>query len=216
MTDRKSVLDKNRIEALTDGIYAIALTLAVLTIDVSELPPVGPNGHFINSLSVTFPQILHYAIAFFVLVSFWMAHHRQVSYIGHVDRVYVWLNVVTLFFVALVPFTTDLVGSYSEYPLAVTFYAGNLFMIGLFTTVSWIYAAGGGRLLSSAIPEDLYVYTIGRGMAVPFVCLIIIAYSNLVSADGSTWLFLLIPLIHVIIRMFVRKAYPGSGEPGDN
>ncbi len=166
MTERVRVLSKNRVEALTDGIYAIALTLAVLTIDVEELPPLGSGDSFAAALSVTFPQILHYAIAFFVLITFWMAHHRQVSYIRHVDGVYVWLNVVTLFFVALIPFTTDLVGSYSEYPLAVTFYAGNLFMIGLLTTFSWVYAAGGGRLLSEGgISMEGYVSAIGRGLS---------------------------------------------------
>jgi len=217
MTERVRVLGKNRVEALTDGIYAIALTLAVLTIDVGELPTIGSGESFADALSVTFPQILHYAIAFFVLISFWMAHHRQVSYIKHVDMVYVWLNVLTLFFVALIPFTTDLVGSYSEYSLAVTFYCGNLFMIGLLTTISWIYAAGGGRLLSDAgISEEGYVSAIGRGLTVPFVCIIIIAWANLVSADGSTWLFLLIPLIHIVIKITIKKAYPGPGQPKKN
>ena len=67
MAEKVRVLGKNRIEALTDGIYAIALTLAVLTIDVGELTPVGSGESFAATLSVTFPQILHYAIAFFVL-----------------------------------------------------------------------------------------------------------------------------------------------------
>lgn len=218
MTERTRVLGKNRVEALTDGIYAIALTLAVLTIDVGELPPLGSGESFAAALSVTFPQLLHYAIAFFVLLSFWMAHHRQVSYIKHVDGVYVWLNMVTLFFVALIPFTTDLVGSYSEYPLAVTIYCGNLFMIGLLTTISWIYAARGGRLLSDGgISPQGYVSAIGRGLAVPLVCIIVIVWANLVSADGSTWLFLLIPLIHFIIKVFINKAYPGGpGQPKNN
>lgn len=214
MTEKVRVLGKNRVEALTDGIYAIALTLAVLTIDISELPPVGPGEQFVNSLSVTYPQILHYAIAFFVLISFWMAHHRQVSYIKHVDAVYVWLNVVTLFFVALIPFTTDLVGSYSEYPLAVTFYAGNLFMIGLLTTVSWIYAARGGRLLSEKISGEVYMSVIARGLTVPVICVIIIAYANLVSADNSTLLFLLIPLIHQLFKVLIKRIYPPGERAG--
>ena len=207
MTEKRRVLGKNRIEALTDGIYAIALTLAVLTIDVDELPPVGTDGQFIDSLAVTFPQILHYAIAFFVLVSFWMAHHRQVNYVSHVDATFIWLNVVTLFFVALIPFTTDLVGTYTEYPLAVTFYAGNLCMIGLLTTVSWIYIAGKGRLISESISEEAYISGIARGMTVPLVSIIIIVYANLVSASNSTYLFLLIPLIMMFVNKIMKRIY---------
>lgn len=192
-------LSKHRIEALTDGIYAIALTLAVLTIDVGELPPVGVDGHFIDSLSVTFPQIMHYAIAFFVLISFWMAHHRQVSYIRNVDKTYIWFNVLTLFFVALVPFTTDLVGSYSEYTVAVIFYAGNLFIIGILTTLAWIYAAGSGRLLSEKISYETYVTSIARGLSVPAICVLVILFACTVSASGSTLLFFLIPVVVVIL-----------------
>ena len=136
-----------------------------------------------------------------------MAHHRQVSYIRHVDGVYVWLNVLTLFFVALIPFTTDLVGSYSEYPLAVNVYAGNLFMIGLFTTISWIYAAGNGRLLSESISREGYMSAVTRGLTVPVVCIIVIAWANLVSASGSTLIFLLIPVIHFVFRILVKKIY---------
>ena len=210
MTERTRVLGKNRIEALTDGIYAIALTLAVLTIDVDELPPVGADGRFIDSLAVTFPQILHYAIAFFVLISFWMAHHRQVSYITHVDKVLVWLNVLTLFFVALVPFTTDLVGTYAEYPLAVSFYAGNLCMIGLLTTASWFYIAGKGRLINETVSRENYVSGIVRGLTVPLVSIIIIVYANLVSASNSTYLFLLIPVVMQLVNIMMKRIYsPG-------
>lgn len=64
---KEMALGKNRVEALTDGIYAIAMTLGVLTIDVSELPAIPEGGHLINHLSVISPHIIHYAIAFFRL-----------------------------------------------------------------------------------------------------------------------------------------------------
>ena len=201
--DKEMALGKNRVEALTDGIYAIAMTLAVLTIDVSELPAVPEGGLLINHLSVIFPHILHYAIAFFVLLSFWMAHHRQMNYIQHVDTIYTWLNLVTLFFVATITFTTDLVGSYSEYPIAVTFYAGNLLLIGLFSSVSWYYATAGRRLVVDSITEDQIKLFKARGMSVPIVSIIVILCANFLSTSYSTALFLLIPLMNkIIIRIY--------------
>lgn len=212
MAEGKIILGKNRVEALTDGIYAIALTLAVLTIDIDELPPVGDSGSFVSSLSVIFPQLLHYAIAFFVLISFWMAHHRQIEHIGHVDKTYIWLNVISLFFVALVPFTTDLVGSYSDYPLAITIYAGNLMVIGLISTLSWIYAAGNGRLLSREITHEYYISVIGRGLTVPTICVVIIVFAYLVSADYSTLLFLLIPFVKSAYGRVMPKIFTAGGN----
>lgn len=201
--DKETALGKNRVEALTDGIYAIAMTLAVLTIDVSELPAVPEGGHLINHLSVIFPHILHYAIAFFVLLSFWMAHHRHMNSIHHVDTIYTWLNLVTLFFVATITFTTDLVGSYSEYSLAVTFYAGNLLLIALFSSASWHYATAGRRLVVDSITDEQILVFKARSISVPIVSIIVILYANFLSTSYSTALFLLIPLMHkIIIRIY--------------
>ena len=201
---KEMALGKNRVEALTDGIYAIAMTLGVLTIDVSELPAVPEGGHLINHLSVIFPHILHFAIAFFVLISFWMAHHRQMNSIHHVDTVYTWLSLVTLFFVATITFTTDLVGSYSKYPIAVTFYAGNLLLIGLFSSVSWYYATAGRRLVVDSITDEQILVFKARGMSVPIVSIIVILCANFLSTSYSAALFLLIPVMHKIIIKIYR------------
>jgi len=200
---KEMALGKNRVEALTDGIYAIAMTLGVLTIDVSELPAIPEGGHLINHLSVISPHIIHYAIAFFVLISFWMAHHRQMNHMRDVDAIYTWLSLVTLFFVAIVPFTTDLVGSYSEYPMAVTLYAGNLLMIGLLSSASWYYATAGRRLVTDSISKDRIQLFKARGLSAPVVAIIVILYANFISASYSTILFLLIPLMKkMMIRIY--------------
>lgn len=202
---KEMLLGKNRVEALTDGIYAIAMTLGVLTINVSDLPRVPEGGHLLKHFSIIYPHVLHYAIAFFVLISFWMAHHRQMNNIQHVDSTYTWLNLVTLFFVSIVPFTTDLVGTYSKFSAAVTCYAGNLLLIGLFSSVSWHYAAAGRRLLVNSITEDQIAVSKSRGISVPIVSVIVILYANFISPSNATVLFLLISPMHKIINRIYRQ-----------
>ena len=99
------------------------------------------------------------------------------------------------------------VGTYAEYPLAVSFYAGNLCMIGLLTTTSWIYIAGKGRLISEDVSRETYVSGIARGMMVPLVSIIIIIYANLVSASNSTYLFLLIPAVMYLISVLMKRIH---------
>jgi uncharacterized membrane protein len=198
-------LNKNRIEALTDGIYAIALTLAVLTIDISEIP-ITDGRSIVPALKTILPQLMHYAIAFFVLASFWCAHHRQTETIKKVDNTYVWLNILTLFFVALVPFTTDLIGDYGEYPPAVVVYAGNLFLIGSLNLMAIYYANSKGGLISGDIEKEYIEYFIAKSLVVPVICIIIIIFAYTVSSTGSTFLFLLIPAFYQIIKRVYKKA----------
>jgi len=196
-------LGKNRVEALTDGIYAIVLTLGVLTIDISELPPPGDNLDIYNSLTSIFPQILYYAIAFFVLISFWMAHHRMMDCITHVDNIFNWMNMVALFFVALVPFTTDLMGYYDEYSLAVEIYAANLLVIGALQTGLWYYITSKGGFLKTNISKEIILTSKLRGLACPIVALIVMLYAWLISAEQATILFLLIPVVSIILNRII-------------
>ncbi|MBN2734248.1 MAG: DUF1211 domain-containing protein [Methanomicrobiaceae archaeon] len=193
-------LGKNRIEALTDGVYAIALTLGVLSIDISELPAASSQGALYNSLDVILPQVFYYAIAFFVLISFWMAHHRMMDYVSRVDNIFNWMNVVALFFVALVPFTTDLMGYYDDYPLAITLYAANLMIIGVLLTSSWNYISSKKELMrADTTPEIILRFKI-RGISCPLVAFIVIIYSNLISTEHATAFFMLIPVVSIIIE----------------
>lgn len=204
-------LDKNRVEAITDGIYAIAMTLGVLTINVSDLPTGAAGGDILRHFGLIFPQVMHYAIAFFVLISFWMAHHRQMSMICRVDSTYVWLNLVSLFFVATVPFTTDLMGTYSSSPAAVSFYAGNLFIIGLFASLAWFYATAKKRLVAPDFPNKHILLVRVLCVSVPAVSLVVILYAHLVSADYATLLFMLLPVVQKLIKsLFTGKSRAGS------
>lgn len=196
-------LNKNRIETLTDGIYAIALTLAVLTIDVSELQA---GDGTMPSLSVIVPQVINYAIAFFVLASFWSGHHRQTDTIEKVDNTYIRLNISMLFFVALVPFTTDLMGSFNRYPIVVLIYSGNLFIIGVLNILASYHANRSLRPSSKKIPDAEYRYIIAKGLVIPVTCILVITFAYTVSAEYSGIIFLLIPVVHQLLKKAVTAS----------
>lgn len=198
-------LGKNRIEALTDGIYAISLTLGVLSLDISEIPSPDESGSIYNSFSVVFPQLFYYMIAFFVLVSFWMAHHRMTDCITRVDNIFNWINIIALFFVALVPFTTDFMGYYDSYSLAVEIYAANLLVIGVLQTASWNYISSKKGYLKENITDEIILSFKLRGMVCPAAAVIVILYAWLVSAEYATFLFMLIPLGDAIANRILSK-----------
>ncbi len=124
-------MGKNRIEALTDGIFAVAMTLLVLDIK----PPVHlrfeTNDALIDHLSVLKHSFVMYAISFVVVAMFWMGHHLQFHFVRRVDRQLLWINLLFLLVVVAVPFSTNLVGDHGHLQLSVVVYAVNLLVLTL-------------------------------------------------------------------------------------
>ena len=104
------MLTTRRIEALADCIFAFAMTLLVLTL---TLPDVMQTKLSLSQLLVAqWPKFFNYALSFLLLAVFWVIHHQQFHVIRRTDSRHVWINVGILMFVALMPFSTDVVGDY--------------------------------------------------------------------------------------------------------
>jgi uncharacterized membrane protein len=124
-------LSRNRIEALTDGVFAVAMTLLVLDIKVPELEPPSATAELPLKLLALWPKFLSYLISFVILGVYWVGHHIQLSFIRRADRPLLWINVLFLLWVALVPFSTALLGEYAKTRIAIAVYGANLIAIGL-------------------------------------------------------------------------------------
>jgi uncharacterized membrane protein len=131
---REHQLEFARIVAFSDGVMAIAITLLVLNIDVPELPD-DRAYQLADELYQLAPTLLAYALSFAVIGRFWMGHHRFFGTLYGFDAGLIALNLAYLAFVVLIPFTTDLVDSYSSEPAAPISYAVNL---GCAALVNWL------------------------------------------------------------------------------
>jgi len=125
MTAQRRELE--RVNAFSDGVFAIAITLLVLNIDVPDVAT-GELGHAIKDLG---DDLLAYAIGFAVMGLFWYGHHRLFSRLARSDGRLVLTNMLLLGLVGLMPFSTGVLGNYDG-PLAVSIFAAN---VGLATIV---------------------------------------------------------------------------------
>lgn len=191
-------LSKHRIEALTDGIYAIVMTLAVLSIDISALPSWTSPDTILPALGVILPQLLHYAVAFFILASFWVGYHQQCHYISHVDYRYIWITMTGLFFIALIPFSTELAGDFSESPIAVQAFAFNMFLIGVINVAGWRYASRDHRLLHKEVKQEQIIHSDNLGLVIPIFALGS-AFLAFYLSSYAFLIFVFIPVIHLVI-----------------
>jgi uncharacterized membrane protein len=176
-------LTKGRVEALTDGIFAFAMTLLVTTLDfpnsTGPLPPLTPSGF----LSLYSPDLVHYVIAFAALAGFWVAHHIQFHSIQRVDRTAIGMNIACLLFVALLPFSTAIAGDYPDTPFAAMVFEANLLVIGLLFLLFWNYATTGHRLVERSLDGKVIAAGTRRGLIIPLLSVMGI----LLALSGVTW-----------------------------
>jgi len=189
------VLTTRRIEALADGIFAIAMTLLVLTLTLPDM--VQTKLSLSQLLAEQWPKFFNYALSFVLLAIFWMVHHQQFHVIRRTNRIHVWINIGILMFVALMPFSTDVVGDYSHETLAELVFSANLMILGLLFLLNWWYACRKHRLVDPDLDRETIVGGIRRSCVTPGVAAVSMILSFFVPGWGL-WVYMLIPFIHML------------------
>jgi TMEM175 potassium channel family protein len=133
-----------RILALSDGVFAIALTLLILDIAV---PATTSDNELGAALLHLWPRYLAYALSFLVIARFWVIHHQTFRLIVRDNATLVWLNFLLLIFIAFLPFPTAVLGAHERSPAAAVLYAVALCLTSASSAAYLWYATGRGNLL---------------------------------------------------------------------
>ena len=147
-------MNTNRLEAFSDGVFAIAITLLVLEIKV---PP--PDVALGAGLLRLWPSYFAYIVSFLVIGAIWINHHAMFRRIVRVDETLLLLNVLHLMLTAFLPFPTAVLAQAFHHKsgeaIASAFYGGTVSVNGLFVAAIWFYAARRHRLLGDHVtPQE--------------------------------------------------------------
>jgi uncharacterized membrane protein len=183
-----------RIEALADGVFAIAMTLLVLDLKV---PINVAPGELFNSVSHLAPQFIAYAVSFMVLAVYWIGHHNQFHLIIHSDRTLLWINMFFMMSIAFLPFSTGLLASYNDETTAVVLYGSNVIFSGLALYAHWVYASGKGKLIKEGVPERIISITKFR-ILIGVVFYVVTTSIAFISTKVSLILFAALPFVYMI------------------
>jgi uncharacterized membrane protein len=179
-------VNKGRVEAFSDGIFAIAITLLVLTIaqptNYSKLA---------RQLLDRWPSLAAYVVSFLVLGIMWLNHHTVFSYVQRIDHGFFYRNLVLLMTVVFIPYPTEVFGEAlrtgipSGERTAAVFYSTVMTVNAVAWAALWLYASTGRRLLNDKLPEEqrrkstigfvagtgVYLVSIGIAFINPYLCL---------------------------------------------
>ncbi len=143
-----------RLAALSDGLFAVAMTLLVLDLRVPAAATIHGEGDLLHALAALAPQLLVYLMSFLTLGMFWVGQQTQLNHLERADRDIAWIHLMFLFVVTLVPFSTRLMIAFLAYRAALLVYWGNILLLGATLFASWRCATHSGLVRADA-PEGI-------------------------------------------------------------
>jgi len=194
-----------RLTFLSDGIFAIAITLLVLDIRVPEIAENLVATELPKELLHLVPNILGYIISFVMMGIYWIAHHNMFMYIKHHNHVMLWLNTIFMMCVASVPFPTALLSRYPNQQISVVAYAGILAITGIALNLIWWYATTHRQVEETVDPA--FIAFVHRYIRIaPLVYLISIGVSFF-SLAIAKFLFVVVAAFYIVPKSYHRHHY---------
>jgi uncharacterized membrane protein len=192
-------LTKNRLEAFSDGVLAIIITIMVLELKV-------PHGTELSSLTPVIPFFVSYVLSFIYLGIYWNNHHHMLHTVKKVSGGILWANLHLLFWLSLIPFVTGWMAENHFAPMPVALYGVNLLMaaISYFILQTLILKIhGSDSLLAKAVGKDLK----GKASPILYIIAIILTFFNEWAA-GAIYVF--VALIWLIPDRRIEKIMYGD------
>ena len=192
----------SRIEAFSDGVFAIVVTLLVLELRVPHLPENYTSQDVIRELLHLGPKFISFALSFLVIAIFWANHHQMFHSLERSDRAMLWYNNLLLFTLSFVPFPTAFLGEYPTNMISVMLYGFAMFAASVSFNLLLRHAVHAG-LFQPSISKQITDESIKRGLFGPVIYFISIV-SALISVYISLAIFILVPVFYFIPQRIVK------------
>ena len=200
-------MSTSRLEAFSDGVFAIAITLLVLDLHVDA-----PAGHLAHALAKEWPHYATFVVSFLTIGIIWVNHHSQFQIVRQVDRPLLFINLLLLMVVVLIPFPTGLLAGHlhsgSDQHVAAAVYSGTLLAMGVAFFANWRYAASRAHLLHTGLTPAQVRSLVRRNITglTPYALAVGLAF---ISAPVS---------LGICAAVAVYYVFPGSlpEHPGDS
>jgi len=217
----KKEFQLERIALFSDAVFAIAITLLVIEIKIPEIHENVSDKALLHSLGHLIPKFVGFLVSFMLIALFWNVHHRMFGLVTGYDRKLKVLNLVFLFFVVLMPFST---GFYSEYAgpelfrsqlkVPMTFYVLNFCCMGFTNYFMWRHIMNPKNKLAEP-PIDPLTAKLSkmRSLTVPIIFLTMLPVAYLTNVLIAVYIPMLTPVVLGLLRKRIAKRYKPAPQP---
>lgn len=203
-----------RLAALSDGIFGVAMTLLVLDLRLPSPGGIHGERELWHAIAAGTPQLLMYLMSFITLGIFWVGQQTQLNHMARADRSFTWIHLVFLFAVTLMPFSTKLLAEFITFRGALVTYWLNILLLGVVLYFSWTCAVSSG-LLKSDITEEV-MRAIKRRIVTAQLLYAFGAALCVIHTYWSITFIVAVQLYYAIApRLPARREAPGNYEGGE-
>jgi uncharacterized membrane protein len=208
---RAGEIEYDRILFFSDAIFAIAITLLVVDLQVPDVPHLDSARQLRDSIS----QMGGFALSFAVIGLFWISHHGLFRHIKGLDRRLALLNLIFLGCIAFLPYPTALVSAAGDQPPATIFYAASIAAAGLAEAAVWLYAIHVRELALPGVSAAVHRWVLLRILRTPVVFLLSIPVAMTYPGPAKLLWGLVFVGGLVLRRLEPPDADPVRAEPDD-
>jgi TMEM175 potassium channel family protein len=189
-----------RLAALSDGVFAFAMTLLVLDLRVPAMEVVHSEQDLWRGLTALTPRLVMYLMSFLTLGIFWVGQQTQLNHLGSSNIRLSWIHIAFLFFVTITPFSTALLAEFTTYRIALIAYWLNIFFLGFALYISWGCATRSG-LVKDDIPPEVPAAVCRRIL----IAQSLYAFGALLCIIGTHWSIAFIVIVQLYYALAPRR-----------
>lgn len=216
----KKEFQLERMIFFSDAVFAIAITLLILEIKVPDKEFLKDHGGIsdktiLHALGLLIPKFTGFLLSFMLIALYWSIHHRMFGFVTSYDRRLLVLNLVFLFFIVVMPFSTDFYGEYlggelmeKQLKVPMTFYVLNFCFAGFVNFLMWRHVGNiKHKLAEPPIDPDILKFAYVRALMVPLIVLLMLPVAYFINVLYAVWIPILIPVFMRIARSIVHKKH---------
>lgn len=185
-----------RVQILADVIFAASMVFMASAFDLPDTDVVTSPGELTNFLQDQLPVVVIYVISFVLVAVYWMKHLEHFSYLKKTNIGHLWLQILFLAMVVIIPYSNGLSSAIPDSFAFQTFYSINMFLVGLFALLSWMYATKNHRLVEPDLDPATIRHLRNEAMVEPAIALVSIGAARMGPMLWELTL-LLIPVAYI-------------------
>jgi len=195
----------DRLISLSDGIYAFAMTLLAVNVDIPHLAADAGNGEITTAVLGLAPQLEIFITSFLLVALYWQISRRTFRYIVRNDAALTWLTLLQLMCVAFLPVATGLFDTYGTVTSVVLVYAGTLAIIGILGRILWQHAIRAGLLDGKLHPVYIEYFSFRSSVTIGiYLMLMVVAF---LQPQYARWILFLLLIIYPFLQRIFRWWY---------
>jgi len=198
---RRQGYSLDRTLAISDGVFAFAVTLLVLDLIVPTLSSGASSIDLWNALSGEYISFLSFIFSFLIAGIWWNGHLRNFEHIRSSDSTLRWLNLLFLLWIALLPFFTKILSQYNNLQLGIVLYAVDQTSAGVFLTLTWLYASRNHRLIDKNMKKSAIRFSTLRNAIAPTFFIGSMGISFLSPTIAILSWYVMVPVLVIVLRL---------------